>query len=96
MDIRFEWGAAKAKTNLKKHGVTFEEAATVFSDTLSLTIPNPQHSEDEDRFIVVGTSANRRLLVVVHTEYDETVRLISARPATRHERNHYEQGNAEA
>lgn len=92
MELRFEWDASKARDNISKHeGVIFEEAATVFEDPFSLTIPDPQHSEHEDRFVLLGLSERQRLLVVVHTERSDTIRIISARLATRYERSKYEQ-----
>src|SRR5205823_9899612 len=81
-------GQRKAISNAKKHGVAFEEAATVFSDTLSLTIRDPAHSQQEDRFVTIGSSHRRKLLVVVHTERGNNIRIISARPASRRERRH--------
>jgi uncharacterized DUF497 family protein len=74
-----------------KPGVSFTEAATVFSDTLSLTIPDPLHSIEEERFIIIGESADGDLLVVVHTYRPDSIRIISAREATRHERQNYEE-----
>lgn len=88
--MRFEWDHDKAVANLAKHDVSFEEATTCFGDRLSVAIPDPLHSEDEDRFVLVGESAARRLLVVVHTEREVRVRIISARQATRTERRWYE------
>ena len=82
MGLTFEWDDAKAERNRKKHGVTFEEAATIFEDPLSLTIEDPLHSHGEERFIILGASAQGRLLVVVHTERGERMRIISAREAT--------------
>jgi len=76
--------------NIKKHKVSFEEASTVFADLLSLTIPDPLHSENENRYIIIGQSVKNRLLVVVHVDRDDTVRLISARQATTHEKKFYE------
>ncbi len=76
---------------LAKHGVSFAEASTVFGDPLSLTIPDPAHSQVEDRFIVLGRSHQRKLLVVAHTERGENIRIISARRASRRERNNYEE-----
>ena len=87
----FEWDLKKSKTNLIKHRVSFEEASTVFKDILSLTIPDPLHSEDENRMIIIGQSEKRLLLVVVHVERGSVIRLISARPATTHERKFYEE-----
>lgn len=89
--MEFEWDQEKAVSNLLKHGVSFEEAATVFSDFLSTTIPDPLHSEVEDRFITMGVSSTQRLLVVVHTDREDRIRLISARLATRYERKQYEE-----
>lgn len=92
MGLTFEWDENKAHGNLKKHGVSFEEASTVFGDPLSQTIADPLHSEDEDRFVTLGESHRHRLLVVVFTERGENVRIISARRATRRERKDYEEG----
>ena len=92
MSLRFSWDPRKAASNLTKHGVSFEEASTVFSDVLSLTISDPDHSEDEDRWIILGQSHRRRLLAVVHTDDGETVRVISARFAEPRERRKYEEG----
>lgn len=84
---------SKAKSNLAKHGVSFEEASTVFGDPLSLTIPDPAHSQVEDRSIVLGQSHPRKLLVVVHMERGDNIRIISARRASRRERKSYEESN---
>jgi hypothetical protein len=92
MSLRFSWDPRKAASNLTKHGVSFEEASTVFSDVLSLTIPDPDHSEDEDRWIILGQSHRQRLLAVVHTDDGETVRIISTRFAEPRERRKYEEG----
>jgi len=86
MGLRFEWDSRKAARNLAKHGLSFDEASTVFADGLSVTIPDPDHSEDEERWIIIGQSHRGRLLVVVHTEDDNTVRIISAREAEKRER----------
>jgi uncharacterized DUF497 family protein len=91
MKVTVEWDPAKARVNRLKHGVTFEEAATVFTDPLSSTIFDPLHSETEDRFIILGQSVQRRLLVVVHTDRGNTIRIISARVANSHERKTYEE-----
>ena len=91
MPLIFEWNEEKASYNKKKHKVSFEEASTVFKDLLSLTIPDPLHSEDENRMIIIGQSEKRLLLVVVHVERGSVIRLISARPATKHERKFYEE-----
>lgn len=93
MSIKFEWDPRKALRNLRKHEVDFTEASTVFADTLSITIPDPDHSENEERWVTMGLSNRQRLLVVVHTEEGETSRIISARLADRHERRKYEEGN---
>ena len=89
--LSFEFDPAKAASNLKKHGVSFDEAATVFADPLSSTLPDDQHSEDEDRLIIVGVSASQRLLFVVYTEDDSRIRIIGARLVTAVERQQYEQ-----
>jgi len=86
----FEWEPQKAKSNLKKHGVSFEEASTAFQNTLSLTIDDPLHSIDEVRVVLIGMSNKNRLLVVVHTERGDNIRIISARKATKKERKNYE------
>lgn len=91
MALFFEWDNRKAQSNKRKHGVTFGEASTVFGDPLSVTIPDPGHSAGEDRFVTIGLSVNNRLIVVVHTDRDDIIRVISARKATRHEREQYEQ-----
>ncbi len=86
----FEWDFKKAKTNLEKHGVSFEEASTAFKDPLSLTIDDPLHSSDEKRLVLIGISYNNRMLVVVHTERGDHIRIISARKPTKKERLEYE------
>jgi len=86
----FEWDEKKANRNVNKHGVSFEEAATVFADPLSITIFDPLHSKEEDRFVTLGMSNKNRLLVVVHTDRDDKIRIISARKATKKERKQYE------
>lgn len=93
METIFEWDPDKAKSNLEKHDVSFEEAATVFADLLSLTIPDLLHSEEEDRFVIVGESHQQRLLVVVHVDRGERIRIISARPVTPAERKKYAEGS---
>jgi uncharacterized DUF497 family protein len=89
--LSFEWDENKAKSNLVKHGVSFEEGSTVFADPLSLTVPDPDHSELEHRLIILGHSRQDKLLVVVHTERGDNIRIISARPASRRERKDYEE-----
>jgi uncharacterized DUF497 family protein len=89
----FEWDREKAQDNLKKHRVSFEEAITVFYDSLATSFPDPAHSTAELRFITYGYSARNRLLVVAHAERGNTVRIISARRATARERRRYETQN---
>jgi hypothetical protein len=91
LSLRFEWDSQKARQNTRLHGIGFDEAATVFGDPLSLTIPDPDHSDLEERFVILGHSYRGRLLVVVHSERGDTVRIISARPANAHEREAYEE-----
>jgi uncharacterized DUF497 family protein len=97
MQLLFEWDDRKASENFKKHKVSFEEAKTVFNDPLLITFPDEYHSAAEERFISIGASASREILLVVHTEREETeialvVRLISCRKATPLERRTYEEG----
>lgn len=89
--FRFEWDANKAASNERKHGVSFNEASTVFGDPLSITIADPDHSAEEARFVMIGASARQRLLVVVHTARGDRIRLISARAASGRERKEYEE-----
>jgi hypothetical protein len=90
--LTFEWDAKKAATNAEKHGVSFEEAATAFGDPLSITIDDPDHSDEEERFVLLGMTHRGRIVVVAHTDAaGDAVRLISARLATRRERTDYEQ-----
>ncbi len=91
MGIGYEWDPGKAARNLRKHGVTFEDAATVFQDDLSITVPDPDHSMEEERFITVGVSSQNRLLMVAHTERGDFIRIISARELTPRERRQYEE-----
>ena len=86
----FEWDDEKARKNIKKHGVSFEEAATIFNDPGIATISDPDHSKTEERFVSLGMSFIQRLLAVIHTERNERIRLISARKATTTERKNYE------
>ena len=90
MAVRFDWDPFKAKSNLRKHGVSFTEASTVLLDPLSKTVLDYDHSLEEDRFITVGISVGQRLLIVSYTEGDDVIRLISARMATRREQQFYE------
>jgi uncharacterized DUF497 family protein len=89
--MRFEWDPKKAAANLKKHGVSFQEAATVFGDPLAITFQDPDHSEDEGRQLTFGLSLQRRLIVVSHVERKDVTRIISARPMERKERAIYEE-----
>ncbi len=89
VDIEFEWDPAKAEANSHKHGVTFPEAATLFGDPLARTRTDPRRSVGEERLVTLGRSRQGRLLVVAHTERGETIRIISARPATARERRQY-------
>ena len=91
MALEFEWDPGKAAYNQKEHGVSFDEATTVFQDTLSITIGDPKHSESENRFVDIGMSHREQLLVVSYTECEDRIRIISARPATRAERKSYEE-----
>jgi len=90
--LKFVWDSAKAAANLRKHKVSFEEAASVFGDPLALTFADPDHSVGEKRWLTFGVSSGDRLLVVVHIEIGRSIRIVSARKATRHEREIYEQG----
>jgi uncharacterized DUF497 family protein len=91
MGIQYEWDPDKAQSNSKKHGVSFTEAATVFADALSMTYYDPDHSEEEDRFITVGLARSGELLVVGHTDREGRIRIFTARRATRRERMFYEE-----
>jgi hypothetical protein len=92
MGLRFSWDARKARANQRKHGIGFPEAATAFGDALSVTIPDPDHSAGERRYLLVGLTARRQLVVVAHSERGNEIRIISARRATRAEREAYEEG----
>lgn len=92
MALTFEWDTNKAQANLEKHGVSFIEAIMVFGDPLSLTIDDPLHSTEEERFITIGQSSQGRTLVVVYAEREDNIRIISARLAKRRERRTYEEG----
>ena len=89
--MKFEWNEEKAEANLAKHGIAFDEAKTIFDDPLYIEFYDPDHSEDEDRFIMIGQSVQNRLLVVSYTDRNDNIRLISAREATRMEKKVYEQ-----
>jgi uncharacterized protein len=90
--MRIEWDPIKAKLNLKKHGVPFEEEATAMGDPMAVTGPDPDHSRYEERYVTFGISESGRLIVVSHTEEGETIRIISARKASKGERELYEEG----
>ena len=89
--LDFEWDEDKADANFRKHQVAFTEAATVFGDPLSLTSHDPDHSIEEDRYLTIGMSSTARVLIVSHTNRGDTIRIISARAATRRERKVYEE-----
>jgi uncharacterized DUF497 family protein len=91
MSLTFEWDEQKAEQNLRKHKVSFEEAKTVFGDAFSITIPDPQHSGSESRYVDIGYSSQGQLLVVVYTEREPNIRIISCRRATQRERRAYEE-----
>jgi uncharacterized DUF497 family protein len=91
--MEFEWDPRKAEINLRKHDVSFAEAGTVFGDDLAITVPDPDHFLDEDRFITIGWTNRRRLLMVSHTDRRNRVRIISARELTKSERKEYEETN---
>ena len=97
MELIFEWDTKKAKANLKKHKVSFEEAKTIFNDPLLITFPDEEHSDAEERFISIGLSVTNKVLLAVHTERQETedlliIRIVSGRKATASERRVYEEG----
>jgi len=91
LGLLFEWDEKKASINKRKHGITFEEATTAFGDTQSITVHDPLHSDDEERFVLIGMSEQLRVLVVVHVERREYIRIISARRATKSEQHYYEE-----
>jgi len=93
MDERFQWNSQKATANLAKHDVTFEEAASIFDDPVFITVLDKEHSTDEDRYITIGMSSQRRLLLVAHAERNGVVRIISTRRATQREREFYAEGS---
>ncbi len=92
MKLTFEWDSLKAEANFRKHDISFQEASTVLMDPVAVTAYDPDHSDDELRFLTMGTSDQGRLLVVVHTDRGNRIRLISARKATTFERKDYEEG----
>ena len=91
--MEFEWNLDKAALNFEKHGISFQEAATVFNDNLSVTFPDLAHSIAESRYVIIGVSRFGQLLVIAHTERGEKVRIISARKATLQEKRFYEEGS---
>jgi uncharacterized DUF497 family protein len=93
MALTFEWDAEKAARNVAKHGVSFDEAASVFADPLGRVVADPRHSIGEERSVLLGHSHRQRLLAVLFTERGESIRVISARLATRHEQRAYEEGS---
>lgn len=92
MKLIFEWDEAKANANIKKHNVSFEEGKTIFNDPFLFTFPDDKHSTVEDRYIDIGLSASKRVLVLTHTERQGKIRIINCRKATPHERSFYEEG----
>lgn len=90
--VIYDWNASKAALNVRKHGVTFEEAASIFGDPLAFTFPDPDHAVGEERRLTFGLSVLERILVVSHVEHEHGIRIISARKATAHERKIYEEG----
>ena len=91
MSLAFDWDPVKAASNLRKHGVGFEEAATAFADPLSVTLPDPDHSQGEERLLLLGRGSSGRFLIVAFTDRGDTLRIISARAITPRERRAYEQ-----
>ncbi len=91
--MKFEWNPNKAVMNLRKHSISFQEATTVFDDSLSVSFPDPDHSIGESRYVIIGMSGSGQLLVVSHTDRENRTRIISARRASRHERRFYEEGS---
>ncbi len=91
MKPNFEWDPEKAKKNIRKHDVDFDEASSVFDDPMFITVIDEEHSTDEERYITIGLSHKNRLLLVAHTERDDRIRIISARKATKNEEKFYEE-----
>jgi uncharacterized protein len=91
--MEFDWDPRKARINARKHGITFEEAATVFNDILSFIYDDEEHSQAENRYATLGMSERKRILVVAHAIRGDQIRIISARKATARERNWYEEEN---
>ena len=92
MKLTFEWHEAKSKENLRKHNIGFDQAKSIFSDPFLLTFPDEKHSQEEERLISIGRSSKEKTLIVVHTERNGSIRIISSRSATTSERNIYEEG----
>lgn len=90
--MEFEWDESKAEANLRKHGVPFDEAGSVFGDPLAITYFDPAHSDEEDRFLTIGMSQEGRIVILSHTDRGDRIRILSAREATRGERKGYEDG----
>jgi uncharacterized protein len=90
--MNFEWDPEKDAANQQKHGISFQEASTVFGDPLAWTIADPDHSTEEQRFLTIGYSSRQQLIIVAHTDREERIRIISARSATASERRTYELG----
>jgi uncharacterized protein len=92
MKLTFEWDESKAKTNMRKHNVGFDEGKTIFNDPFLLTFPDMDNSDDEERYISIGLSDRDRILVLIHTDRQGRIRIISCRKATTRERRYYEEG----
>lgn len=93
MDAKFEWHKKKAEQNFQKHGISFDEAKTIFNDQLFITVVDEEHSDDEERFITIGFSNTGKLLMVAHTDRKGRIRIISARKATKNEEDFYSKTN---
>ena len=93
MELSFEWDEVKAKENLRKHEVSFEEGKTIFNDPFLFTFPDYEHSVDEERYVNIGLSVTGRILILTHTERQDKIRIISCRKATARERRFYEEGS---
>jgi len=93
MELSFEWDEIKAKENLRKHEVSFEEGKTIFNDPFLFTFPGYEHSVDEERYVNIGLSVTGRILILTHTERQDKIRIISCRKATARERRFYEEGS---
>lgn len=93
MELRFGWDEEKAKKNLKNHKISFEEAKTVFNDPFLLTFSDPDHSVEEQRYVSIGKSSKGRIVIVIHTDRNDNIRIISSRKATKSERKSHEEGS---